>query len=97
MTLYLGFLILALSSVLLGKMIFDRQNRAIGEATEPVLRNFIWQIALLVSSIAGLLALYPARDEASTWVWMLVSLVILAFAATGLVRSVRRSQASSSS
>jgi len=92
---FISLLALLGISLLLGKLLFDGNSSAAKKATEPTMRNFIWQTALAVSSLA-LLSRYIDIDQWSGSLlsnqlgWILVSLGILAFSLIAMIRLVQR-------
>jgi hypothetical protein len=57
-----------------------------------VLRNFIWQLALLTSAILMLVSQLQNFEVATKWVFMLTSVGFIGFALLCLRRSVIRWQ-----
>jgi len=88
MSVWVGLAILAGISVLLGKVIFEPENASVQAATRPVLRNFIWQMALPTSATLGLVSQLPDLDSAASGAFVMAYVGIIAFALVCLSRSM---------
>ena len=90
MTVWIGLAILAVISVLLGKVIFEPEHEAVQAATRPVLRNLIWPLAILTSAALGLATQMQGLDAVTRWPLLLASVGFIAFAMVCLTRTMMR-------
>ena len=92
MNVLVGLVILAVISVLLGRVTFEPESDSVRAATRPVPHNFIWQLALLASGVLMLVSQLENFEVATRWVYMLASGGFIAFALICLARSIIRWQ-----
>jgi len=83
-----GFIVLAVISILLGKLFFSADQPSVQQASKPSVRNLIWQLALVVSASLSISSFVSDEVVEGRVVWLMVSCSVLAFALICLFRTL---------